>query len=444
VRYDVVVVGGGTAGCVLAARLSEEASRQVCLIEAGPDYGPHADGRWPADLLDARSLAFSHAWATDREDRSQLRAKVIGGCSAHNACIVLRGAPEDYDEWGPGWTAAELAPHLDRAERALETRVFADEELSPWHRAFVEAAGPDAVVHGLNAKGTVRWNLGFAYLDAARARPNLTILPDTLADRVALDGARATGVLTTGGEIRARTVVVSAGAYGSPGILLRSGIGPGTGLPVGEGLLDHVGAGLGWEPTRRLSEEAERFAAEHPVFMAQVTVVARSRTCPESVWDLFLFPALERSAGGVFEITAAAFAMKPSSRGRVTLSSSDPRAPLRVEHGFLADERDAGIVADGVEQLRALVAVEPLASLAGREVRPGADVAAEDHVRAAARGFFHPTGTCALGAVVDRDARVLGLDGLYVADASIMPTIPRANTNLTTAAIAERVAATLA
>jgi choline dehydrogenase len=137
--FDVLVVGGGSAGCVLAARLSGD-GRETCLVEAGPDYGPYADGRWPEDLLDARRLAFSHAWETDREDRSQLRARVIGGCSSHNACVMLEGAPADYDEWGHGWSYAAIKPHLDRAFHQMRVRQIALAESSPWHRAFVAAA----------------------------------------------------------------------------------------------------------------------------------------------------------------------------------------------------------------------------------------------------------------------------------------------------------------
>jgi choline dehydrogenase len=383
----------------------------------------------------------SHCWErADDDDRSQLRARIVGGCSAHNACVVLRGADADYDEWGPGWTAAELSPHLDRAERALGTRRLRPEELSPWHRAFSDEADGDVLLHPVNiADGNVRWNAAFAYVDPARARPNLTILADTVVDRVLLDRDRAAGIVTSAGEISARTVVLAAGAYGSPAILLRSGIGPESGLPVGENLADHVGTGMAWEPTDALQEETAAFAARRPTSMAQVTVAARSSACHESLSDLFLFPALDPG----YEISAAVFVMKPRSRGRVTLTSPDPSAPLAIEHGFLADEADVPVLVEGFERLREVGRGEAVRRYAARELRPGEDVDAETHVRRSARGFFHPTGTCALGSVVDERARVFGFENLLVADASIMPTIPRANTNLTTAAIAEKVAETI-
>jgi choline dehydrogenase len=292
----------------------------------------------------------------------------------------------------------------------------------------VAAARADAILHPVNAVGTVRWNTAFAYLDRARARPNLTIRADTLVERVGPERGRVT---TDRGVVEADAIVVAAGAYGSPGILLRSGIGPGLGhdLPVGEGLIDHVGVGLAWEPTALLQQQTEGFAARRPVYMAQVTVRAGDG-------DLFLFPALDPG----WEISAAVFAMKPFSRGRVGLRSGDPRAPLAVDHGFLNDERDADVLAGGVRELRRLAACDPVARYAGRELRPGAEVDAETYVREAARGFFHPVGTCAIGRVVEGDGRVRGTDRLYVCDASIMPTIPRANTNLSTIALAERIA----
>jgi choline dehydrogenase len=368
-------------------------------------------------LLDARRLAFSHSWPTDREDRSQLRARVIGGCSAHNACVVLAGAPADY-EWGEGWSYATIEPYLRRAEKMLGVRRFTPEELSPWHAVFAEAAGADALLHPVNAPGSVRWNTAFAYLDAARDRPNLTILGETLADR--LDGHT---LLTGRGRLEAETIVLAAGAYGSPAILLRSGI------PAGEGLIDHVGVGLGWEPTTRLQDETACFEAERPLFMAQVTVRAREG-------ELFLFPAVDPG----YEISAAVFMMKPRSRGRVCLNSPDAEAPLRIEHGFLADAYDAEVLVEGVEALRRLVANDPISRYAACETRPGSKVAADEHVRAAARGFFHPVGTCAIGSVVDGRGRVVGHEHVVVADASVVPDIPRANTNLTVIALAERIA----
>jgi choline dehydrogenase len=437
VHYDVVVAGGGTAGCVLAGRLSEDPNRTVCLVEAGPDYGPFQEGGWPADILDGCWLALdSHCWERhDEEDRSQLRARILGGCSSHNACVILRAPDTDYDEWGPGWTGKEFRPYLDRAEETFGTRTVDAGELSPFVKAFADASGADAIVHPVNmtAEG-VRWNAAFAWVDPARGRDNLTIQADTLVDRVLLDGSRAIGVATSAGDICADTVVVAASAYGSPAILLRSGI---TDLPVGENLADHVGTGMGWESTGELRSDWDEWAREHELGMAGVTVAGSSTSCAAGVHDLFLFPA----AGPDYDISSAVFAMKPRSRGRVSLTSPDPRAPLAIDHGFLADEADVDVLVEGFERLRAIGAA--LSRYAGRELRPGKEVSAEEHVRASARGFFHPVGTCAIGGVVNERGRVHGYENLVVADASIMPTIPRVNTNLSTAAVAEKIAETI-
>ena len=343
-----------------------------------------------------------------------------------------RATPADYDEWGHGWSHASIEPYLRRAERETRTRVVRREELSPWHAACAEAAGDDAILHPVNAVGAVRWNAAFAYLDPARARDNLTILGDTLADRVLLEGDRAVGLDDVGRRAARRsTVVLAAGAYGSPGILLRSGIG--RGLPVGEGLTDHVGVGFRFAGTERLLAAAEAYERERPVFMAQVTVAP---AC--SGWGHLLLPVtrargrrLRGQRGGVRHEAAVARLGAP---GR-----PDPGAPLAIDHGFLRDPRDAEMLTRG---RRALPRDWPtrIAAYAGTELFPGREVSAREHVEANVRGFFHPVGTCAIGRVVDGDGRVLGVDGLVVADASVMPTIPRANTNLSTLALAERLA----
>jgi choline dehydrogenase-like flavoprotein len=440
-RYDVLVLGAGAAGCALAGRLSENEERTVCLVEAGPDYGHLSEGSWPADILDPRWLALdSHLWERDDEDdRSQARARILGGCSAHNACVLLPGAPSDYD-WGEEWSYEAFAPFLRRAYETLRGHVLADEALTPWHRAFRDAAPESSIVHPVNIVDGVRWHTGFAYVDPARARENLRILADTLVDRVLLDGARAVGAVAGGRELHGDIVVVSASAYGSPAILLRSGIGPDgevAQLPVGEGLADHVGTGAAWAPTQRLLDETAAHEAEHGLYMGQVTIPERSTSCPSGTFDdLFLFPALDVGP----EISAAAFAMKPFSRGSVRLHSRDPEAPLAIDHGFLREERDVEVLTEGFERLRELVNDPHIRPYAGAELRPGAAVGAEESVRATARGFFHPVGTCAIGSVLDQRCRVLGFENLYVVDASAVPEIPAANTNLTTVALAERVA----
>src|SRR6266536_1617574 len=349
-RFDVIVVGGGTAGCVLAARLSEEVERTVCLVEAGPDYGGYAGGRWPSDMLDARTLPMSHLWETERDDRSASRARILGGCSAHNACLVVWGSREDYDEWGDGWTFAEFEPYLRRAEASIRTRADRTDDLSPFHRALLEA-GPRIGLPRLadlndlgatvgiapapvNALGVVRWNTAFAYLDEARSRPNLTIASETLVDRVEIAAGRAVGVVSDSGRLTADTVIVAAGAYGSPAVLLRSGIGPqaqlgrlGIGvvedLPVGVGLADHPGVGIEW------SYAAAHVPEEGPVFATSLLVRARSDSCPKGTWDLHFLPWLEEADEG-WRTSAVVYLLKPASRGSVTLRSPDPRVPPAI------------------------------------------------------------------------------------------------------------------
>jgi choline dehydrogenase len=467
---DVLVLGGGAAGCVLADRLSEDGERSVCLVEAGPDYGSAADGRWPDDVLDARQLPVSHDWRYD--DGSAWSARVIGGCSAHNACAMTWGAPSDYD-WGEGWSAASLEPYRRRAEERMGV-VARRPEPSPWHDAVLEAAvdvghplleapndeGAGAGYLPLNERHGVRWNAALAYLEEARNRPNLAVLDHALVDRVELRGGRATGArLITGGReatIDAETVVVTAGAYGTPAILLRSGVGPADELArhgiapavdldgVGLNLLNHWSTRVAMAPDARL---APRIAHEHA---AGAFVKGASALCEPGIWDLHMLAICwglrdERGAltgDHVLRITAAV--MRTHSTGSVRLRSADPAMPPVIEHGALSDPdgHDLAVLADGLGQARRIAASPVLAAAGASEEAPGPleGAALEAYVRESLGCYYHPVGTCAIGSVTAGDGSVVGCQGLYVADASLMPSIPRANTHLTVLAAAEKLA----
>ena len=486
---DVAVVGGGSAGCVVAGRLTAESDADVVLLEAGPDYGPRGDARWPADLLDGGALVTSHDWgyaSGDLPGRAPIgfsRARVIGGCSAHNGCIVAVGCPADYDAWasltGDGsWSADALRPLFARALARLRVRHYGADEIGPFHGACLDAAAALGIprrddlddldggvgfgAEPVNVEDGVRVNAAFAYLDPVRGRPGLSIVDEALCDRVV---ERPEGVEVVawrrGEEIRvlAGTVVLAAGAYGSPSVLLRSGVGdpeqlaaagieaahplPGVGL----NLHDHPVVEIEFVGSERLASllrtaTAERFTPEEQ----SLGKLRSSRA--EGPYDLHVIPvaAHERSLLGG-RVLIAVGGMEARSRGRLRLAGPAPDVPPLLDHGYLSDPggHDLALLVEGVAHARELAAAEPLRSLIGRELVPGPDADLEAVIPLIHGHYYHPVGTCAMGrpsdplSVCGADGRVHGLERVFVADCSLMPVVPRANTNVPAVVVGERI-----
>ena len=491
---DVVVIGGGTAGAVIAARLVQGTSKAVLLIESGPDYGSFAEQRWPSQLLDARSLPGGHDWGyvnsanTGRPGHLLERARVIGGCSSHNGCAAIWGSRVDYDNWAAlgndGWSTDELLPFFMLANEALRVKRISSTEITPWHQACLDTASRIGIPQvddlndfdedigmspsPVNIVDGVRWNTAFAYLDPLRDNKRLTIQAQTQVDRLLLQNNRVHGVEAIGPAgpltIQAGTVVICAGTYGSPAILLRSGIGPASELQslgietqlnraVGKNLHDHPAVYLKYSGSPRIVSAMLDFVARGGVLFSEQTIAKfRSRYCT-SAYDLHLFPVggqfMDQAESWEFLLPVAN--MTPHSRGSVRLTSPDPFATLNIDTAYLSDPegRDLTILWDGIELVREYACQEPLAGLIGEEISPTIEYKTPEDVRSDNLHYYHPVGTCKMGpesdpaAVVNARGKVHGLDNLYVADASIMPVLPRANTNIPALVVGERIASWL-
>ncbi|HWG24934.1 GMC family oxidoreductase [Actinospica sp.] len=485
IETDIAVVGGGAAGCVLAARLSERPGQRVLLIEAGPDY-PDPE-TVPEELRSGWRSAGTHDWGYADEATGGVvaRARLVGGCSATNGTIALRGAPADYDGWArlgnPGWSFADVLPDFRRLETDLDfaddwhgrhgpvpIRRYEPKELTPVNEAafeaLIEAGFPEVADHNrpgavgvgaapVNTVGGVRMSAAATYLGAARGRENLSILPDAIVDRVLIEQGRAVGVkLADGRVVRADRVVLAAGTYGSPAILLRSGVGPARdlaalGLPcraqlpgVGANLQEHPGISVIW-PAATEFPEGPRFQI--------VATRADSDGTDDAPW-LQHVPA---ATPNLFWVSATV--MRPRSRGRLRLGSPDPTAAPRIRLNLLQDPADLAAMIRGVRSARQVGAISPLRELAGgpeQWLGAGMDEGSElvDAIRRSVWTYHHACGTCAMGpdpeqgAVVNARGEVYGVPGLWVADASIMPVIPSGNTHLPTLMLAEHLAPTIA
>jgi choline dehydrogenase-like flavoprotein len=505
--FDYIIVGAGSAGCVLAARLTQDPNVTVALVEAGDrDNAPEID----IPLLFPRLFKTKFDWDFTSEPEPALkqrriylpRGKVLGGSASMNAMVYIRGNAKDFDDWAKqgatGWSHKELLPYFIKSEANESKRgnlhgtdgplhVSDSRSMHPLVDRFLQAAEQKGYARNDDFNGQSqfgvgryqvtqhngeRWSAARGYLRPVLDRSNLLVLTNALVQRIEFDGRRARRVRASRNNeeltLRAeREIILSAGTYGSPHLLMLSGIGradalsafnisPIVDLPVGENLQDHPFVLLNYltdqetliaavsEDSRRLFEEQRRgpltsnvaegggFIATSPSFVApdiQITMGA----------VMFVEEALTAPYDHGFGLGPAL--VKPTSRGKVTLRSARPDAKPRIFCGLLATPEDRASMIAGVRACLE-IAKQPSLKAVQRQIqhapRSGGDHDIWSYIQQYVQVFYHPTSTCSIGKVVDSGLNVQGVEGLRVVDASVMPTIIRGNTNAATIAIAER------